>query len=225
MLLALDTTQASLVLALAADQGVEPMVVDEPMPRGQGDVLFARIADLLAAAGARMADLTRIACAIGPGSFTGVRISVAAARGLALALGVPVAGFSSLEILARTVRDAAGGDVIVAAIASRGGMIFVQPFSSTGAPLAAPALCKAAMAAPGIAFERGVLVGSGARLLAPHLSGWRVHDIPSGGSARALLALARTAPAERWRTPPVPLYLRPPDARPQANAIGAGIVP
>ncbi|MFQ5348388.1 MAG: tRNA (adenosine(37)-N6)-threonylcarbamoyltransferase complex dimerization subunit type 1 TsaB [Rhodothalassiaceae bacterium] len=224
MLLALDTTQASLALALAADHGAEPTVVDEAMPRGQGDVLFARIADLLAVAGARVADITRIACAIGPGSFTGVRISVAAARGLALALGVPVAGFSSLEILARAARDAAGDEVIVAAIVSRGGMVFVQPFSPRGAPLAAPALCQAAMAAQGIAAAPGVLVGSGARLLAPHLSGWRVHEIPAAGAIRALLTLARMAPAERWRTPPVPLYLRPPDARPQVNGIGAGSV-
>ncbi|MEO6396216.1 MAG: tRNA (adenosine(37)-N6)-threonylcarbamoyltransferase complex dimerization subunit type 1 TsaB [Devosia sp.] len=96
-LLAIDTAAPRLQLALLGNDRVDTLIED--MPTGQAERIFPAIAELLARAGVTYADLTRIAVTTGPGSFTGLRIGLSAARGLGLALGIPVVGIGSLQAI------------------------------------------------------------------------------------------------------------------------------
>src|SRR5690606_34390079 len=101
-LLAIDTAAPRLALAVLRGERVDTHV--EQMATGQAERLFPALDELLAHAGATYNELTRIAVTTGPGSFTGLRIGLSAARGLALALDVPVLGIPSLLALSLTAR-------------------------------------------------------------------------------------------------------------------------
>lgn len=97
--LAFDTSAAHVAAALlSGDQVLAERL--EPMTKGQVERLFPLLEELLAEAGVTWKDLSTIGVGIGPGNFTGIRISVASARGLALSLGIPAVGVSSFEALA-----------------------------------------------------------------------------------------------------------------------------
>ena len=99
LLLAFDTSAAHCAAALlSGDQIIAS--VEEPMNKGQGERLLGLCAEVLASADVTYSDLTAIGVGIGPGNFTGIRIAVSAARGLALGLGVPAIGVSHLQALA-----------------------------------------------------------------------------------------------------------------------------
>lgn len=115
LLLSLDT--ASTTLSLSLFEGEELIAsFDEVMLRGQAERLIPEIQTLFQKAGKDIKDLSAVAVGVGPGSFTGVRIALSAARGLALALGVPVFGVSSLEAYAYGANE----DVLVALDTKRG---------------------------------------------------------------------------------------------------------
>lgn len=121
-ILALDTTSAHCAVAVLCDGKVKASIT-EPMTKGQAERLFPIIENALAQVGLTYTDLNAIAVATGPGNFTGVRICVSAARGLALSLGIPAVGVSVLEALAYGTK----GEVI-ATVDARGGMIYSQTF-------------------------------------------------------------------------------------------------
>ncbi|ARO14004.1 tRNA threonylcarbamoyladenosine biosynthesis protein TsaB [Ketogulonicigenium robustum] len=100
MILAIDTSAAHCAAALLSDDGTLTTRV-ETMAKGQAERLMPMIATLIAESGHEMADLRGIAVGTGPGNFTGIRIGVAAARGLALGLGVPAIGVSQFDVLAQ----------------------------------------------------------------------------------------------------------------------------
>ncbi|HQL23409.1 MAG TPA: tRNA (adenosine(37)-N6)-threonylcarbamoyltransferase complex dimerization subunit type 1 TsaB [candidate division Zixibacteria bacterium] len=104
-ILAIDTSTALLRLALAfgADRLVQ---VREAVPQSHGQVLLPRLGDLLAAAGLTVRDLQVVAVSVGPGSFTGLRIGLAAAKGLVVALDLPLVPVTAFEIAARRLADA-----------------------------------------------------------------------------------------------------------------------
>ena len=223
MLLAFDTAQDVCSVALGRAPGAPPVVASARMRRGHADALLGMIAEVVADAGATLADVERIVCGVGPGSFTGVRVAIAAARGLALALDIPATGFSTLERLAAAARAEGAAAPVLAAVASRGDSAYVQTFSAAGAPLSEPALLDAASAARLAGTQAGLIIGSGAPLLAPHLPAWRVVERPRTDAAECLLRLAMAAADARWQEMPVPLYLRPPDATlPSPSAAGFG---
>ncbi len=99
LLLAFDTTANSVSVVLRDETSVVAKKYVEMM-RGQGEALMPIIAETMAEANRQMSELTHIAVAVGPGSFTGVRVGLAAARGLGLALGIPVHGVTTFEIAA-----------------------------------------------------------------------------------------------------------------------------
>ncbi|WP_371226187.1 tRNA (adenosine(37)-N6)-threonylcarbamoyltransferase complex dimerization subunit type 1 TsaB [Roseovarius sp. 2305UL8-3] len=95
--LAFDTSAAHCAAALLSGDRV--VVKAEEMGRGQAERLMPLLEELLSGEGMRFADLDRIGVGVGPGNFTGIRISVSAARGLALGLGIPAIGVSCLAAL------------------------------------------------------------------------------------------------------------------------------
>jgi tRNA threonylcarbamoyladenosine biosynthesis protein TsaB len=117
-ILAFDTSAAHCAAALLSDGRIT--LKQEPMDKGQAERLIPLLEELLAESGLSWKDLTALAVGTGPGNFTGVRISVAAARGLALGLGIPAIGVTRLEALAHdlprpitVIEDARRGEVYV----------------------------------------------------------------------------------------------------------------
>jgi tRNA threonylcarbamoyladenosine biosynthesis protein TsaB len=207
-ILAFDTSAAHCAAALLRG-GDLVAARTEPMPRGQAERLFPLVEELLAAAALGWPDLDAVAACTGPGNFTGLRIAVAAARGLAFALGVPAVGVTRLEALAA----AHGGPVLVTLDAPRD-RVFVQSFRD-GRPTSDPAMrALADLPAP----EPGTLcIGDRAAAVAAALGlAAGPEDTTAAPEAVARVAAGRIA-AGTPLPPPAPLYLRPPDAAPPSE--------
>ena len=189
VLLAIDTAAPRLALAVLRDgDRVDTLVED--MATGQAERLFPAIDELFARAGIAYADLTRIAVTTGPGSFTGLRIGLSAARGLGLALNIPVVGVPSLLALSLNVQC----DPVAVLLDARRGEAYVQSFSGPGIPIGDPAILPMdearASIAPGTALITSPLVD--------------------------IAALARfAATADPALFPPEACYIRDADAKPQ----------
>ncbi len=130
--LAFDTSAAHCAAALLC--GPDLWIMDEPMAKGQAERLMPMLEELLDRAGKGWADVTLIGVGTGPGNFTGVRISVAAARGLALGLGIPAIGVTRLEALAHglprpvtVIEDARRDEVYVQHFAEAPGPAHLAP--------------------------------------------------------------------------------------------------
>lgn len=204
MILGLDTSAAQCAVALLG-RGA-PVAERAPMDRGHAEALFPMIEAVLSRAGAAYPDITRIAVCTGPGSFTGVRIGVAAARGLALSLGVPVIGVSRFEALAAE----AGGPVAVI-LAGRGTTVYVQCFGTEGEPLAPPRMVAADEVAGAIPAGISRQAGDAAHPVAGDSA-----LLPEGLPDPALIA--RLAAERALVEPPRPLYLKGADAAPPREA-------
>jgi tRNA threonylcarbamoyladenosine biosynthesis protein TsaB len=218
-LLVIDTSADRCAVGVAIDD--RPAVVRQAeVGRAHAERLMPMVEEAMAAAGLDFADLFRIGVTVGPGSFTGVRIGVAAARGLALATGARAVGIGTLTVHAEAARGVAGAVAVVVAIAASRGEIYAQGFaadgSSNGPPqLGAPETFAGLLAV--LASGAVVLAGSGADALAAAAGSDSpiVHReaVPDVG---ALIRLALRAPEAS--APPRPVYLRPPDAKPQGAA-------
>lgn len=187
-LLALDTAAPRLQLSLLDDERIDTLVED--MPQGQAERIMPAIGELLARNGRTFADLGRIAVTTGPGSFTGLRIGLSAARGLGLALDISVIGVPSLAALSL---DADCNPVAVLVDARRGEAYF-QLFSGPAIPIRPAAVLPM--------DEARAEVPSGTRIV--------------GGPFVDIAALARyAATADPARHPPEAAYVRGADAKPQ----------
>ena len=219
-ILAFDTSLAACSAAILPNGAGKSIQRIERMDRGHAEALFPMIEACLQAAGCGFGDLTALAVTIGPGSFTGVRAGVAAARGLALAAKLPIVAATSLEVMAQgLVRqmhlpERANGFLV--AHDARRGEFYVQRFTAQGQPLSAPELCSLSELA---AVPQGVdlVVGSGAADIAAEAErcgrALRAAFADLLPEARDLADIASTkAPESR---PVTPLYLRAPDAKPQ----------
>jgi len=140
-ILAIDTAAPRLQLALRRGDGSSDALVED-MPQGQAERIFLAIDELLRRNRVTYADLDRIAVTTGPGSFTGLRIGLSAARGLGLALDIPVIGVPSL--LAISLAAPTGAPVAVLLDARRDEAYF-QSFAAPGVPLGDPVLTPMAM--------------------------------------------------------------------------------
>lgn len=178
----------------------------EVMARGHQERLAPMAEAVMAEAGLPFAALQRIGVTVGPGSFTGLRVGVAFAKGLAEALAIPASGVGTLQALAAQAEG-----LVFAAIDARRDQLYLQAFEA-GEPLMAPDALHRDTAAARLA-EIGAgrpltLIGSGAALLAPMVPTARI-IAAEGADARDVARLAaRMAPA-----PLKPLYLRAPDAK------------
>ena len=207
MILALDTCLTACSAALLDGETVLA-ARSEAMPRGHQERLAPLVQALMAEAGVGFPALTRIGVTVGPGSFTGLRVGLAFAKGLSSALSIPCVGVGALEALAYGQPG-----FVVAVIDARREQVYVQVFGD-GVALMAPDALAAADAAARLAelYHGGpaTLVGSGAPLLAPALPSATVLT-PDGPDPVAVARLAQRGPDPL--KPPRPLYLRAPDAK------------
>jgi len=205
IVLGLDTCLSSCSVAVLDGERVLASA-REVMARGHQERLAPMAQAVMAEAGLGFDQLDRIAVTVGPGSFTGLRVGIAFAKGLALALDKPAVGIGTLEALAA---EAEG--LVFPAVDARRGQLYLQAFED-GRALMAPDALGAETAAARIAeLSMGrpfTLVGSGAALLAELMPSARVLAA-EGADARLVARLA----AGRAPAPLKPLYLRAPDAK------------
>lgn len=206
--LAFDSCLGACSAALLDESGVLAARCEE-MPRGQAERLVPMVEEVRAEAGLAWREIDLVCVTVGPGSFTGVRIGLAAAIGFALAADLPVLGLTTLEAVTARIE----GRRTLAAIEARRGQVYAQAFAADRTPLSEPQ-ALAPEAVPALAPPHPfVLVGSAGMLLMPHFREGVVM-MPAEPEAEAFgrLAFARAGEARRG-APPRPLYLRPPDAK------------
>jgi tRNA threonylcarbamoyladenosine biosynthesis protein TsaB len=224
-ILALDTSMGACGAAvLLAHGGARRIILREGrMARGHAEALMPMVAEAMKEAGVDFAKLDLIAATLGPGSFTGVRIAIAAARGLALVTGAKLWGTDSLTVMARSALASgaiANRKPFAVAVDARGESLYFGLYDGDGARLEGPLLIGAEAAALMLPDDLAILVGNGAEHLAVAASrrGRRVDaalsDLQPSAAALAELALESNETLLTLR----PLYLRPPDAKPQAAA-------
>src|SRR5438270_11363364 len=197
MILAFDTSSAACTAALFDGAGVCLARRDEQIGRGHSERLVPMLSEMLDGRTA-----THILVGVGPGSFTGIRVGIAAAHGLAIGWGAELAGMSSLALLAAGAET--DGEVAAAVIGGHG-ELFAQQFDSERKPTSdlanlPPAAAAAATTAP-------LVVGSGARQLVDARGCGEAREAwPAAANALNLPEALRTLPAK-------PVYARAPDAR------------
>lgn len=208
LILALDTSTATVSVALHDGREVVTAASVED-PRGHTERLAPLVAGVLEAAGASVRDLTDIAVGTGPGPFTGLRVGLVTAVTMGFALGIPVHGVCSLDVVAHGVRGDLEGEILVATDARRREVYWARyALGPDGArALTPPAVARPADLDPEV--RSLPTAGAGAVLypdLLPHRVGWV--EAAAGDLAELVvagLAAGREMPVE-------PLYLRRPDA-------------
>ncbi len=187
-----------------------------PMARGQAEVLVPLAQAALEEAGVGFGDLDRIAVTVGPGAFTGLRIALATARGIAVARGLPVIGITTFDAVAHGLpaTERAGHTVLVA-VDSRRAEPFLQLFDAGLVPVGAPAMLQPA-AVPAWLATHGIagpllVAGDGAPLLRPALDEWGSASLATGDGLPDAAVVATLGAARPAGLPAQPFYLRPPD--------------
>jgi tRNA threonylcarbamoyladenosine biosynthesis protein TsaB len=195
----------------------------ERIERGHAERLPPMIEEVMADAPFALSDLDGIVVTVGPGTFTGQRVGIAAARALSLASGAPVASLSSLAVMAYTaaaeIPSEVAGKVLAVAVDARRGEIYFQAFAGPDlAPLGQPQLTTPVAAALLLEGQPTFAVGSGAGMVA---------EAARANSTSITAGLCSLEPDVRFVPSasivlgpemPQPLYLRPPDAKPQDKA-------
>jgi tRNA threonylcarbamoyl adenosine modification protein YeaZ len=219
--LAIDTALAACSAAvLDTEHGRVIASKSVPMARGHAEALMPLLARLMDESLLAFRDLDRIVVTTGPGSFTGLRVGIAAARGIALAAGKPAVGVSTLAAYTAPQMAEDSTLPVVAAINARHEHVYLQVFGAGGRTVIAPRLAALSEAARAAARAPCRIVGSAAQLVAAHMA--RTDPVP-------ILVDAQDAPDIVWvarvgavlverESPPTPEYLRPPDAQPQNAA-------
>ena len=205
MILALDTSTPATTVAVGRDGVVaaERTVVDA---RRHAEVLTPLIVEVLQAAASSMTELTHVVTGVGPGPYTGLRVGVVTALSLGDALGIPVLGVVSHDVLAAG-RPADSPDAVLVATDARRKEVFWSRYVG-GRRVLGPAVDRPDVVArqwPGVP-----VVGDGASLYAG-LLGLPLHPLLPSAAVLAALAMQRLSTGGDFE-PPQPLYLRRPDA-------------
>jgi tRNA threonylcarbamoyladenosine biosynthesis protein TsaB len=218
--LAIDTALEACSAAVLDTSGGITASETAVMTRGHAEALMPLIARVMIRAGIEFGDLDRIAVTTGPGSFTGLRVGISAARGIALAAGKSAIGLSTLAGFAAPLIADDDSTQVVAAIDARHDHIYLQVFGVNGRTLVGPRTATVRDAARAAMTAPARIVGSAAKKLA---AAW-----PKGAEPPLLVEqlgapdidwIARLgAAAAEAHNPPKPLYLRAPDAQPQNAA-------
>lgn len=189
------------------------------LERGHAEALVPLLKRLTDRVEGRFNSIDRVAVTVGPGSFTGLRVGLSSARAAGLARNVPVVGVTTLSAYIAPWLAASPGRVVVAGIDARHGQVYVQAVAPGGRPLYAPRVSSLRDAVRTLGSGPANLTGSAAPLLAAEA---RLIGL------EAAVVDASPAPDIRWvarlglaadpaAAPARPLYLKPPDAKPQEH--------
>jgi tRNA threonylcarbamoyl adenosine modification protein YeaZ len=218
--LAIDTALAACSAAvLDTDHGIvaaESLV----MERGHAEALMPLIARIMDQARTAFRELDRVVVTTGPGSFTGLRVGIAAARGIALAAAKPAVGLSTLSALAAPLMDADATVPVIAAIDARHDHVYLQVFGPGGRTLTPPRLASLREAVEAAAAAPSSIVGSAAQAIAAVMArdGIAAAAVEQRGAPDIAWVARMGAVVPEGQSPPKPLYLRAPDAQPQNAA-------
>ncbi|MBR6675111.1 MAG: tRNA (adenosine(37)-N6)-threonylcarbamoyltransferase complex dimerization subunit type 1 TsaB [Alphaproteobacteria bacterium] len=197
LILSLDTSSSAVSVAVLDKENILAFQ-EQVMDRGQGEALVPMIAQVLEQAQKTPSDITGVAVAVGPGSFTGVRVGLSTARGIGLALGVPVYGVTNFEASAYGISMP-----VVATLDTKRGDYFTQAFDDKG-PASEAKTHSANDLKSDLPF---VAVGDGAEKLSAEIGCDVLQKTVPSAVAIGKIALNRI----ETPLPPEPLYLRDAD--------------
>lgn len=208
-LLACDTANGFCSVTLYCS-GKAPVSVKGAVQSEQAETLFTMINDVFTSTALSYDDLTHLAVSMGPGSFTGIRIGLAAMRGIALVTGLPILGVSTLEALAAdAIRQQSPARPIVVALDARRGQVYHQVFSPALEEISEAKLLTYEEARAAYPLSGALLVGNGASLLVADIT--ESFGLPDAESIARLAELRMPFPS--LTVAPAPFYIRPPDAK------------
>ncbi len=218
--LAIDTALEACAAAVLDTEHGKMASESLPMLRGHAEALMPLIARVMAHADMPFSALDRIAVTTGPGSFTGLRVGISAARGIALAAAKPAIGLTTLAAYAAPYIAHDDKTGVVVAIDARHQHVYLQIFGPGGRTLVAPRIASVSDAVRAAATGPVRIVGTGANMLA---AAWPAREIPPAlvddKRAPDIVWVGRlAAAADETIESPKPLYLRAPDAQPQDAA-------
>jgi tRNA threonylcarbamoyladenosine biosynthesis protein TsaB len=222
LILAIDTALDACAAGVL-DTDAAKLIAQEslPMKRGHAEALMPLIARVMKESGIAFAALDRIAVTTGPGSFTGLRVGLSAARGIALAAGKPVVGLTTLTAYAAPIVGQNAAQPVISAIDARHDHVYFQVVSGDGSSLVRPRVAPIEEALGAAQFGAPYLVGNAAQILADR---WQ-KDAPPPFKVDV-----QAAPDITWvawlgaavspdSAPARPYYLRAPDAKPQKDPL------
>jgi tRNA threonylcarbamoyl adenosine modification protein YeaZ len=208
LVLGIDTSSAVVVASLSDGTGVVATST-QPGAQAHGELLAPGIDEVLRASGRRPADLTHVVVGVGPGPFTGLRVGIVTALVLGEALGIPVLGVCSLDVVAALARDGLGGGFSVVTDARRK-EVYVAQYDADRRRISEPGVARPAELDETI--RRGPVVGPGAALYPDLFADVRDTE-PLAPAALAAVATAVALGSAAYEVlDPSPLYLRRPDA-------------
>lgn len=222
LILAIDTALDACAAAVL-DTGTSKVIAMESqaMKRGHAEALMPLLARVMKETGIPFAALDRIAVTSGPGSFTGLRVGLSAARGIGLAAGKPVVGLTTLSTYAAPIVSEGGEQPVISAIDARHDQVYLQVVSGDGSSLVRPKVASVEEALSASRFGAPYLVGNAAAILAAR---WPSDAPPpfkvDAQPAPDIIWVAWLGAAVNADTAPAtPYYLRAPDAKPSQDAV------
>jgi len=226
-LLAMDTASNCCSAAIWSDGGIVA-ARHQAMTRGHAEAIMPMIGDVMDEAGRCFKELDGLAVTVGPGSFTGLRTGLATARGLALATGLPLAGVTTLEIVAHDARPVlatagvgapAGAPCCLVVLETRRADLYVQFFTSDATAIDVPLALRPDAATAMLPPSPLVLAGDGVPRMLEFLSGRGDDDVviddapaPDARIVASLAALRWSRGGPRQGASPSPVYVHPPEA-------------
>jgi len=228
LILAIDTALDACAAAVLDTEAARLIARESlAMQRGHAEALMPLLGRVMQASGIDFTDLDRIAVTTGPGSFTGLRVGLSAARGIGLAAGKPVVGLTTLSAFAAPLVSETDDTPILSAIDARHDHVYYQLVSGNGTTIVRPRVAPVAEALEAARNGAPRLVGNAAQLVAAR---WPALTPPPP------LVDQQPAPDIGWlawlgaaalpeAAPAKPFYLRAPDAKPQADPIARSAQP
>lgn len=219
--LAIDTALGACSACIWQAGDAEPLARETIlMERGHAEALLPLIDRLSSQVEGGFSSLDRVAVTVGPGSYTGLRVGIAAARGIGLAAGIPVIGVATLSAFLAPLMANERRGLFTAAIDAKHGQIYIQAIAAGGRTIIQPSLMGYRDAIRLLGSGPLLVTGSAAAVLTAEARAQGVEALISDVSPAPDIAwVARLgAIADPNQALPKPLYLREPDAKPQAGA-------
>lgn len=220
-ILSIDTALSAVSAGVIETGRPEPLARETLlMDRGHAEALLPLVDRVVSGVEGGFTSLDRVAVTVGPGSYTGIRVGISAARAIGLAAGIPVVGVATLSAFIAPLMTRETRGLVAAAIDAKHGSVYIQAVAPGGRTVIAPALMAIRDAVRVLGSGAIQLVGTGAALLAPECraQGMDVQLVDAPAVPDIVWVARIGALAEPSQALPKPLYLRGPDAKPQEAA-------